>query len=95
MNRPSSKKKPMRLPRYFVRYQNDFILVADQDNDRILMVSPDLEPVREFITRDIRKPVPDVSGRKRKTTIRGRRKPGIGVRFYPKTGNIIVLIIYR
>ena len=52
------EKKPMRLPRYFVRYQNDFILVADQDNDRILMVSPDLEPVREFITAsgDIRKP---------------------------------------
>ena len=39
----------LNMPTYLVRSKNDFILVADQDNDRILLMSPNLELVRELI----------------------------------------------
>ena len=41
--------KPLQVPRYLARCQNDFILVADQDNDRVLLMSPTLELIKEFV----------------------------------------------
>ena len=47
------EKKPLRRSHYLARCRDDFILVADQDNDRILMISPDLEPVKELVRATI------------------------------------------
>ena len=42
--------EPLNMPVYLVRCRNDFILVADQKNDRILLLSHSLELVKELIS---------------------------------------------
>ena len=49
-NRVGRGTQPLKMPAYLVRSRNDFILVADQDNDRILLMSPNLELVKELIS---------------------------------------------
>ena len=43
------KTTPLNMPVYLLRCSNDYILVADQNNGRILLLNPSLEMVRELI----------------------------------------------
>ena len=49
-NRIGKGTKSLNMLAYLVRSKNDFILVADQNNDRILLMSPNLELVKELIS---------------------------------------------
>ena len=46
---PGSRIGQMNWPRYLATDRNGFILVADQDNNRIIQLNASLESIREFI----------------------------------------------
>ena len=51
-------KKPLKMPRYLIECGTNYIMIADQDNSRILLMNSNLELIKELVLpkHDLNKP---------------------------------------